>query len=219
MKGRGTSLTSENGNMFRQKRFAGFLALVDALDIGDRPVRILDLGGAMQYWEALRPLWDGRNLDILIINLDRQDEDHPPHYRLRAGNACALPEYADGSFDIVHSNSVIEHVGHWREMQAMASEVRRLAKHYFVQTPNLWFPLEAHYRVPFMQFLPEETRARMLLRKKRGYVDRQDNLTDAMREVQSINLLTETQMRALFPDARIERERIFGMTKSITAIR
>lgn len=207
------------GNRFRQKRFLSFLDLVDRTGIKDRPVRILDVGGRSDYWEALRPLWQDRDLHIWVVNLEVTRAVDAPPYFLRYGNACALPDYADNSFDIVHSNSVIEHVGHWPDMKAMAAEVARLAPHYFIQTPYLWFPLEAHYRSPFIQLLPEGVRANMLLRKGRGFIRQQPNWDEAMAVVQSINLLTADQLRALFPDARIERERVYGLTKSLIAIR
>lgn len=209
----------EHGNTFRQRRFAKFLSLVDSLDICGRVIRILDLGGAMEYWEALQPLWNGRSFHVTIINLDRPNEEHPPHYSLRTGDACDLRNYEDNAFDIVHSNSVIEHVGGWSQMRAMAKQTRRLAPHYFVQTPNLWFPLEAHYRLPLVQFLPEAIRARMLVKKQRGYMPRCPDLDHAMIAVQSTNLLEYKLLQALFPDASIHREKILGLTKSITAMR
>jgi hypothetical protein len=193
--------------------------LVNAIDVIDRPIRILDMGGSVDYWESFRGMWDRKSLEIHIINLNVKDEFIEPCYHLLHGNACDLPEYPDKSFDIVHSNSVIEHVGHWREMTAMAREIERLGASYFIQTPNLWFPLEAHYQMPFMQFLPEATRARMLLKKQRGYVTKKHDLHEAMLEVQGINLLTREQMRVLFPNAEILAEKIFGFSKSIMAIK
>jgi hypothetical protein len=209
----------EQGNRFRQKRFTRFLDLVDQAGITGRAVRIIDIGGRVDYWQALAPFWQGRDFEITVVNLETTDNLDTPPYHVRHGNACALSGFADQSFDIAHSNSVIEHVGNWQNMKAMAQEVSRLAPRYFIQTPNLWFPLEAHYRYPYMQFLPEGVRAAMLLRKTRGYVQRQANWDDAMREVEGIRLLMKSQMQALFPDGRIEREKVVGLTKSLIAIR
>lgn len=205
-----------NGNRFRVKRFAHFLALLDKLPERSAPVRILDIGGTKEYWRALEPLWRGRKLDFTIVNLDQPDEDDGP-YHLRAGNACAL-DFPDMAFDVVHSNSVIEHVGRWSEMAAMAGEVRRLAPHYYLQTPNFWFPLEPHYRSLMFHWLPESYRAARLVKQRRGFRVAA-TYDEAMRNIQSVALLTARQVAALFPDARIERERIGLSTKSLIAIR
>lgn len=207
-----------NGNYFRQRRMEHFLEIVDRIAITDRPLRILDIGGTRQYWEALEPLWSVKNLSITIVNLGIPAVDDGC-FHMRPGNACALNEYASNSFDIVHSNSVIEHVGQWQEMVAMAREVRRLAPHYFVQTPNLWFPLEPHYRSLFFAWYTQSSRARMLMRKQHGFRGPYATFGEALLDVQTVNLLDATGMAELFPDGQLVRERVFGLTKSLTVTR
>src|SRR3546814_8846589 len=75
------------------------------------------------------------DLSVTIVNMEGETGDDGP-FQLRLGDACNLSEYADNSFDIVHSNSVIEHVGRWEQMKMMAAEVRRLAPVYYLQTPE-----------------------------------------------------------------------------------
>ena len=60
--------------------------------------------------------------------------------------------FKDKSFDAVFSNSVIEHVGTFEDQKMMANEVIRVTNFYFIQTPNLYFPIEPHFLVPFFQF-------------------------------------------------------------------
>lgn len=206
-----------DGNRFRQKRFAMFLALLDRSRRGEGPVRVLDIGGTISYWRALEPLWCARHLDVTIVNIVESEPSDEGVLHIRLGDARSL-DYADNSFDVIHSNSVIEHVGHWLDMIAMAREVRRIAPHYYLQTPNFWFPIEPHYRTAFMHWYPESMRAGMLLRKKRGFVSA-DTFDSAMRNIQSANLLTARQMAALFPDAEILREKFGPFTKSLIAIR
>ena len=104
-------------------------------------------------------------------------------------------------------------------MQACAKEIRRTAIEYYVQTPYLWFPVEPHFRAPFFAWLPEQVRARILMRFDLGYIGRAATLDQAMTDVQSINLLDLAQMRALFPDSEIRFERALGLPKSLIATR
>lgn len=205
-----------DGNYFRRQRLLRFLSLLPS-DV-QRPVRILDIGGTTSYWDATRDIWGDRSIHFTIINLDTDPSDDGV-YANRAGDACNLPEFADNSFDIVHSNSVIEHVGHWGEMSAMAREVRRLAPAYYVQTPDFAFPIEPHYRTPFFHWLPEATRAGLLMRHRLGFRGPEATLDAAMRNIQSVNLLTKAQLCTLFPDSEVAHERVLGLSKSITAIR
>jgi len=70
------------------------------------------------------------------------------------GDACALP-FPDDAFDIVFSNAVIEHVGGRERQQAFVREALRVGRHVFLTTPNRWFPLEVHTRLPFVHWLPD----------------------------------------------------------------
>lgn len=181
---------------FRQRRMRKFLEIVPSH--GD--VRILDLGGTAAYWRMLPGLYRRRQIEITILNLDAE-EGRDGNLLVRRGDACDTG-LADMSFDIVHSNSVIEHVGNWQRIGAMADEVSRLAPSYFVQTPNFWFPIEPHYKLPAVQWLP---------RHMKGVITRDDP--------DRIHLLGATQMQQLFPDAELWREKFLGLTKSLVAIR
>ena len=118
------------------------------------------------------------------------------------GDARRLDQFADLSFDVVHSNSVIEHVGRWEDMAAMAGEVRRLAPRYFVQTPYFWFPIEPHARFHYStrsQVLalphPDET-------QHCGFWQRQPDLGRAVSAIQSAKMIDKRQMQFLFPDTK-----------------
>jgi hypothetical protein len=114
---------------------------------------------------------------------------------------------------------VIEHVGSWHDMKAMAQEVRRLAPCYFVQTPYFWFPVEPHNSTLFFHWMPESTRVSLLMRRPRGRWGKAPDVDTAMRQIQSATLLDFRMLATLFPDATIHRERILGLTKSLVAIR
>jgi hypothetical protein len=203
------------GNRFRQRRMREFLKLVEPLRGRGRTVRILDLGGTTAYWRALPHLYAARDVEITILNLDGQP-GREANLVVAHGDACAvaLPDLA---FDVVHSNSVIEHVGHWPEMARMAAEVRRLAPAYFIQTPNIGFPIEPHFKLPLVHWLPEPARIAAL--KAAGRLPRSISAGEATLAVQRICLLGRAQLADLFPDAEIWRERVGGLTKSLVAVR
>jgi hypothetical protein len=203
------------GNRFRQRRMRQFLGLIEPLRRQGRTVRIVDLGGTAAYWRALPALYGAPDVEITILNLDGIEE-RDRNLSVRHGDARAI-DYPDNAFDVVHSNSVIEHVGHWSEMTRMAQEVRRLAPCYFVQTPNVWFPVEPHFKLPFVHWLPEQSRIAALKVARRLPWDLPAG--PATQAVQRIALLSRAQLAELFPDADIWREKVVGLTKSLVAIR
>ena len=206
---------SSLGNRFRAVRFDHFARVVSYVLESQGHARILDLGGTASFWDAFASRLPIGDVTITLVNKTPQ----PGRYRFLRGDARSLPELADNSFDIVHSNSLIEHVGRWADMEAMAGEVRRLAPRYFVQTPYFWFPMEPHAHTSFYHWLPEQWRCRLLMRRRLGYWKRCESVADAMRKVQSASLLDKRQFAALFPDAKIVMERAFGLPKSMLAIR
>jgi hypothetical protein len=63
-------------------------------------------------------------------------------------------EFADKSFDLAFSNSVIEHVGDWTDMRQFAAELQCVGKSFHCQTPNKWFPVEPHFGTLFLYWIP-----------------------------------------------------------------
>jgi hypothetical protein len=179
---------------------------------------VLDVGGTPQYWTAFGKGLDWSRLKVSVVNLTVSESGLPQIVPLR-GDARCMKEFSDFSFDIVHSNSVIEHVGRWDDMASMAAEIRRLAPRYFVQTPYFWFPLEPHARFPFLHWMPESWRYRILMSRTCGFWEKRPDVGSATKAIQSAVLLDRRQMQFLFPDSKIIAERYFGFTKSIIACR
>jgi hypothetical protein len=195
----------------RKRRFAFFRELLARLP---RPVSICDVGGTTEFWRGVS-LPDEDDVSVTVVNLEQQPSAGG-RIRTLVGDARALP-FAARSFDVVYSNSVIEHVGTFADQRRMAQEVRRVAPRYFVQTPSYFFPIEPHFLVPGFQFLPLDVRAALLMRRRLGWVAKAESMERAREEVRSVRLLRRSQVRALFPDARIYREKLFGLTKSYVA--
>jgi hypothetical protein len=205
---------------FRLKRFAIIKDLIDQIIKCKGSCRIIDVGGEFNYWQQYLPQLEGLPISVLICNIDdRSVPFEDPRFSGQWANACDLSFAGDGLFDLAHSNSVIEHVGRWREMRAMASEIRRVASSYYVQTPYYWFPMEPHYRTIGYQWLPETWRARLLTWRSLGYFPKARDFDQAMEYVNDSILLDKLQMQTLFPDAEHRSERVLGLTKSLIAIR
>ena len=119
-------------------------------------------------------------------------------------DARRLP-FDDSEFDIAYSNSLIEHVVESGDRARVAAEIRRVGRRYFVQTPNRWFPVEPHALVPGVHLLPRRL-GRQLWRL--GVSD--DPFDETL-------LLGAGELRRLFPDAVVVRERVGPLTKSLVA--
>lgn len=178
----------------------------------DPSTTVLDVGGEPGFWSDGSP-----EADITLLNL-RTPQVLPGEFRFIAGDATNLP-FEDDCFDLVFSNSVIEHVGTPENQAQMALELRRVGRALWIQTPSRHFPIEPHYLTPFIHWMPH-TLQRKLLRNFSvwGLIARPPNeLVD--RNVDEIRLLDYGEMMLLFPDCEIRRERFMGLTKSLIAVR
>jgi hypothetical protein len=101
----------------------------------------------------------------------------------------------------------------------MANEVRRVGRGYYVQTPNLWFPIEAHSLLPGFQFVPRPVKVAMIRRMQVGQIERMPDRAVARDYVESLTLLTERDLKRLFPDGEILREKFAGLVKSLAVYR
>ncbi|MCC7103455.1 MAG: class I SAM-dependent methyltransferase [Fimbriimonadaceae bacterium] len=199
------------GSIGRSMRLRRLQIFLDLLETVPKPCRILDVGGEPAYWEKLG--FDVPDVHIVCANLSVRPSNLSFVENVQ-GDATAMPEYADNSFDIVYSNSVIEHLFTWENQKKMADEVRRIGQRYFVQTPNRYFPIEPHFLFPLWQFLPKSLRVSMIRRRQVGFVGPVPDLAKARKEVEEIRLLTRGEMKTLFPGATLLTERWKGLAKS-----
>lgn len=192
---------------FRTRRMA---KMCEAFQLNNATT-ILDVGGSLYNW-TLIPV----KPRLTILNLFPAPAGLPEGVSWIVGNGTRLP-FPDRHFDICYSNSVIEHLSNLEAQKAMADEIRRVGKAYYVQTPNFRFPIEPHFISPFIHWLPLDVRRRMLRNfTVWGWITRPD---EAMQDrlAHEIRLLTVREMKRLFPDARITVERFWGLPKSIIA--
>jgi SAM-dependent methyltransferase len=82
--------------------------------------------------------------------------------------------FGDGSFDIVVSNHVVEHVGERGDQLRHLREIARVlgdGGFAYLATPNRWTLVEPHFRLPFLSWLPRKLRTPYvrLARRDGGY--------------------------------------------------
>ncbi len=179
--------------------------------------RILDVGGTPFNWSLLdvQPC-------VTIVNMPRAREAFDAHFQSVFADGRALP-FRDHSFDIVFSNSVIEHVGDAASQARFAKEIARVGQAYWVQTPNRRFPVEPHLLTPFLHFLPAALQRRTARKftvwalLERPTRDRWEFYIEHY--LRDIHLLDAGDLRRLFPGAKIVRELLGGLTKSLIAVR
>ena len=131
----------------------------------------------------------------------------------KIGDARNLSDYADGSIDLVHSNSVIEHVGGWADMKAMADEMTRVGRAGWMQTPAWEFPIEPHFRAPFLHWFGDPLRARMMSLSVEKKVS-EAGYPQAAQAARGDPPPVEVDVRTLFPARTIEVERVALVPKS-----
>lgn len=202
--------------VWRMKRLAQYREII-APKAADH---VLDVGGYPHTWTSTPQ--DVALIECLNLKVYPwpEEKDFPDHrIKIIEGNACALP-YADKSYPIIFSNSVIEHVGDYEAQKAFAREVRRVGGKLWIQTPAYECPIEPHYLTPFVHWFPPEFRRKIARYFTLwGLLEKPDKAAiDEM--VDYTRLLTKREMKELFPDCEIRTERLLWVIpKSYVALR
>jgi len=190
---------------FRKYRNVQFVALM-----GLTPeTTLLDVGGTSDFWKSMpvKP-------KVTLLNIYKDpDEDFPQI----TGSACDIP-LPDQSFDIVFSNSMIEHLGTWECQQKAAKEMLRVGKNVWVQTPYRWFPMEPHLLTPFIHWFPFEKRRQLLRFTLWAYLKKPsaEYYDEMWREIRLLNI---PEMKQLFPNCQMIYEKFGFLIKSMVAVR
>ncbi|PSF38665.1 methyltransferase type 11 [Aphanothece hegewaldii CCALA 016] len=204
--------TNSWSSQFRGKRFDFFKQLIRTLAL---PLNILDVGGREAIWqkEFYGSQKEFDDVKVTILNLTKTLVSHP-NLKSVVGNATNMKEYQDKQFDVIFSNSVIEHVGNYENQQQMANEIQRVGKRYFVQTPNRYFPIEPHFLFPFYQFFPLWLKVWLISHFDLGWRKKQTDQAEAINIADSVRLLSKKELKQLFPKAKIFEEKFAFFTKS-----
>jgi hypothetical protein len=210
LRGRVVEGPNSLGERSRSRRWRAFAQRFPDVD----KWHVIDLGGTPEAW-LRAPVRPHR---VTVLNLVPFDVPDDPWLTVVRGDACALDEtLLSQSFDLVFSNSLIEHVGGDARCLDLAGAVHRLAPRHWVQTPYRYFPIEPHWLFPGMQFLPARVRA--AIARSWPLAHSRATSETAIRAVLSTMLLSRTEMRHYFPDSEILSERIGPFVKSLIAVK
>ena len=210
------------GSRFRSKRIAPLIKLIQNIYDTKGRVSIIDVGGKIGYWKIVdQKFLKDCNVHITILNIpDENDDTDTDIFVHKTGNACNMPEYKENEFDILHSNSVIEHVGNWENIKQFSAETKRVAKSLYIQTPNFWFPIEPHYMTPFFHWLPRFTRIWLIQKRTLGSRGKANSLDDALEKLEDQpRMLNYSCFRLLYGDCTIFKEKFLFLNKSFIAIK
>jgi hypothetical protein len=212
---------SSLGSKFRANRIKPLLKIIENIYHKNGEVKILDVGGTALYWECLPDNFIQKHkIKITLLNTSMEDISCSNDcFSFIAADGCNLSLFGDKSFDIAHSNSVIEHVGDWERKVCFAHEIRRVATCYYVQTPNFWFPVEPHCLTLFFHWLPKPCRVFLVMHFNLGHWKKRNDIDQAVRAVESASLVTKKMLKSLFPDSLIITERFLFLSKSHIALR
>jgi len=180
---------------------------------------LLDVGGHPGFWLS-NPQPVARIDTLNIYDVPWTNTDAPNHnITTLTGDGCSL-NMENESYDIGFSNSVIEHVSSWERQMQFASEIRRVSKSLWVQTPAYGCPIEPHYLTPFIHYFPRSFQKKLIRWfTLRGWIER-PNRQQVAEMVDTTRLLRKREMKLLFPDCEILTERMLGfIPKSYIAVR
>ena len=185
---------------FRKRRLKGFLERFAECRT------IVDIGGDHNLWTLI-----GRKNGVIVLNLWAPSERDEVPYVL--GDGRQLP-FRDKSIDLAFSNSAIEHVGSFESQARFASEMLRVGKQMYCQTPCRLFPIDPHLSAFFLHWLPRSFLTPIVLR----YFTLNGWLLSRPYEY-DVTWLPKRKLRRIFPGCTIKTERFLGLPKSFIVTR
>ena len=107
--------------------------------------------------------------------------------------------FHNDTFDIVHTNATIEHVGSYQNQISLIRETVRVSKKYvFIQTPNRFYPIDFHTTLPLIHYLPKKIHRKILKFLGLNFYASEENL----------NLLSEKNLKNMCKELNLKKFKI-----------
>lgn len=182
-----------------------------------KSLKICDLGGSRHFWDNLGLDLPKKNVTIYNISANETGaiKGGKGEIKINIYDGYNVP-VRDKYYDLLICNSVLEHVSATKR-KILAREMMRISKKMLCQTPAYVFPVEPHFIMPFIHWLPKEIAYYLVFISPWKILSRPT--TNTIREYFfGTNLLKESELRELFPEASIEYEYFCGLKKSYLLI-
>lgn len=80
-------------------------------------------------------------------------------------------------FDIVYSSATLEHVGNFKDQIKFIKECLRVSKNFvFITTPNRYYPIDFHTKIPLIHWLPKKIHRKVLNMVGLKFYAKEENL-------------------------------------------
>ena len=123
-------------------------------------------------------------------------------------------KFPNNTFDIVHSNATIEHVGKFKNQIKFVKEAFRISKKYvFITTPNRYFPLDLHTAIPIIHWLPKKIHRIILRMIGHKFLSQEKNLN-----LLNLNDLKKICRIIQIKNYKIEFIKFFGLKSNLILI-
>lgn len=173
---------------------------------------VVDLGGSLPFWNLVGHIL--KPASVRIYNTS--DGRMTMKVRNLAENIVAqvydgerIPEQ-DASADFVLCNSVIEHVPP-QKRKNFSREICRVGRHHIVQTPSPMFPIDLHFGLPFLHWLPRSLGRHLAMISPFALLS--DG--DPRGFFEETQLLSRAELQGYFPASEIVTETSLGIPKSL----
>ncbi len=162
------------------------------LDVGTTPVFDEINNYLLSYFKNRKNITALSNLDCTSL------KKFYANINFIKGDARKI-NFRDNYFDIVYSSAVLEHVGSRNNQIKFIKECFRVSKKdIFITTPNKYYPIEFHTKLPLLHYLPFK-----FYRKILKFLGLQ-----FFSEVRNLNLLSIQDLKDIFFKLNIKNYKI-----------
>jgi ubiquinone/menaquinone biosynthesis C-methylase UbiE len=128
---------------------------------------LLDIGTTSDNGNShniiLRKTSNNKNISCLSNQNLKNLKDYFPHIKKFYKRDAKKINFKKNSFDIIYSSATIEHLGSFNNQLKFVKECVRIArKKIFITTPNRFYPIDFHTKLPFLHWLPKNIHRKIL---------------------------------------------------------